>query len=651
MSLANWNKNNILKFSIDHTKIDKDLTDFPILLNLSTESGQNDYDCSDIFNGLEGPGYGIDDYTKLVIHSDTTDNSTNFIDDSFNEHSIIHYGNTKHSTTESKFGKTSIYFDGDGDYLQIQDDGDFTFGTEDFTIDFWFNIAAGSRYHVLYDTGNLASDGIGMYLSSDANPIMYIYGKNLSSTTTFIINNWYHVALVKEANIFYLFINGILEDSTSNTTNFGSYTVELGVRGSGTTPFLGYLDEIRISKGIARWTSNFTPPNEVYCRTKAENKKIAIVYPSVQEHYVTVISGTQLITYIHGEQEQLFCEIENWDQANKSAQLWVKVPRVLAEQPTDLFLYYDKEQEDNTNYIGDTSSAAAQNVWDDNFVAVYHMAQDPSIGGACILESTSNSKHGTPYGSMTSSNLVNGVLGKALDFDGSDDYIDCGNNPTLNNYTFEALIKHKSPTTAYGGILTNEGEGLIIEDTYNSASLVNNNTSLVGTSPINTQNYIYIVSTYDTNNNYLYEDGISVGTNLNDSGWGLTGLKINYGYEGKCGNLIGCEYRISQTVRSDIWIKTTNNTLRDNLTTIQKADIYNITGYVKELGQPVQRLVCLYDRTSGELIDKIMSLSTGYYTLKTTSSGLHNLVCYDAKAAPDFDDLLISKVTPSEIIK
>jgi hypothetical protein len=52
MSLTTWNKDNILKFSIDHTKIDKDLVDFPVLLNLSTDSGKNNYDCSDIFDEL-----------------------------------------------------------------------------------------------------------------------------------------------------------------------------------------------------------------------------------------------------------------------------------------------------------------------------------------------------------------------------------------------------------------------------------------------------------------------------------------------------------------------------------------------------------------------------------------------------------------------
>lgn len=76
-------------------------------------------------------------------------------------------------------------------------------------------------------------------------------------------------------------------------------------------------------------------------------------------------------------------------------------------------------------YIGLTGSAPAKAVWDDQYRAVYHMAQDPSVGGACVLDSTAFANHGTPMGGM----VDNG--GRGITFDGTTDYILCGDDPSL----------------------------------------------------------------------------------------------------------------------------------------------------------------------------------------------------------------------------
>ena len=56
-NINNWNKNNILKFSIDHTSLEEDLFDFPVLLNITESSGKNNYDCSDFFDEWEYPDF------------------------------------------------------------------------------------------------------------------------------------------------------------------------------------------------------------------------------------------------------------------------------------------------------------------------------------------------------------------------------------------------------------------------------------------------------------------------------------------------------------------------------------------------------------------------------------------------------------------
>jgi hypothetical protein len=80
---------------------------------------------------------GIDQFTTLMIHSNTYNGDTSFVDASPSAHPISVYGNTHNSTLQAKFGNSSIYFDGSGDYLNIANHNDWNFGDQDFTIDFW----------------------------------------------------------------------------------------------------------------------------------------------------------------------------------------------------------------------------------------------------------------------------------------------------------------------------------------------------------------------------------------------------------------------------------------------------------------------------------------------------------------------------------
>ncbi|MCK4830917.1 DUF2341 domain-containing protein, partial [bacterium] len=160
----------------------------------------------------------------------------------------------------------------------------------------------------------------------------------------------------------------------------------------------------------------------------ANRKKIAI----------TTLNGTT----------QCYVEIERWDDANEKAELWVKVPSISSVANTVLYLYYDSAQADNTTYVGDTTDTPAQTVWDSDFEAVYHMAQDPNGDVAdAIKDSTSNANHGTPNGSMTTADLVDGKVGKAIDFDGSSDYLNLGDLSQIegsDELTLEGIVRAAS---------------------------------------------------------------------------------------------------------------------------------------------------------------------------------------------------------------
>jgi hypothetical protein len=132
---------------------------------------------------------------------------------------------------------------------------------------------------------------------------------------------------------------------------------------------------------------------------------------------------------------QLYVEIEQWEiDMDEEAWLHVKVPSISSSSDTTLYLYYDSAQADNTTYVGDSTDAVVNNVWDSDFVAVWHMAQDPDGDGAdAIKDSTSNLIHLTPNGSMTTSDLVAGKAGRAIDFDGTGDDLETdGNESDLN---------------------------------------------------------------------------------------------------------------------------------------------------------------------------------------------------------------------------
>jgi hypothetical protein len=166
-------------------------------------------------------------------------------------------------------------------------------------------------------------------------------------------------------------------------------------------------------------------------------------------------SNSKRISVVASDQSQCYVEVENWDESTNNAWLWVKIPTLSSGVDSDLYLYYDNLHPDNSAYVGTVGETSAQNVWDNNFVGVWHMSQDPTGGAGCIKDSTSNNNHGTPAGSMTSGDLVDGKIGKALDFDGNNDYVDLLNQsqiiPENADFTIESTVELSAGLFIGGG--------------------------------------------------------------------------------------------------------------------------------------------------------------------------------------------------------
>jgi hypothetical protein len=175
-------------------------------------------------------------------------------------------GNAQLSTSVKKYGSSSMYFDGTGDYLTIPTNFGFVFGQGDFTIECWFYIVSGSA-GALFDTRSGAT-GVTPLLFFSSSTLRYYMngGDRITSGTTLSAATWYHVALVRNSGSSKMYLNGAQTGSTYADTNDFTLTntINIGRGNDGNNVFNGYIDDLRITKGYARYTANFTAPTSAF---------------------------------------------------------------------------------------------------------------------------------------------------------------------------------------------------------------------------------------------------------------------------------------------------------------------------------------------------------------------------------------------------
>ncbi len=249
--------------------------------------------------GLPSSEYTSDSYTKLLLHMNGVDGSTTFTDDGNTGHTVTANGNAQIDTAQKKFGTGAGLFDGTGDYLSIPDSADWNFGTGDFTIDWWmkFNVLSGNGYKggieqyvdsnnffqvsTYYYNGKLYLNQF--YCKSGGTTIFYYYstlasGEGITGT---IGIDWNHYTVVRNGGNVHVFINGVEQSMTEGTTISGKtfpdisapFTIGLDTN-NGYTFLDGWIDEFRISKGIARWVTDFdVATKDLQCYSEATIKQ------------------------------------------------------------------------------------------------------------------------------------------------------------------------------------------------------------------------------------------------------------------------------------------------------------------------------------------------------------------------------------------
>jgi hypothetical protein len=211
----------------------------------------------------------------LLLHCDGTNGSTTFTDSSNSAHTVTASGDAQITTTNPKFGTGAMLFDGTGDYATVASSDDFTFGTGDFTFEAWIRFPTGiftgqaATYgRTLFDCRPGAVSGPYMAGGLQANRLLgFSIGVSVAlySTTVLDYDTYYHVAITRSGTTARLFVDGIIEDTETSSLDITQTGIVLAYNQFlSTIGWMGSIDELRITKGVARYTSDFTPPTDAF---------------------------------------------------------------------------------------------------------------------------------------------------------------------------------------------------------------------------------------------------------------------------------------------------------------------------------------------------------------------------------------------------
>jgi CSLREA domain-containing protein len=255
-------------------------------------------------------------------------------------------------------------------------------------------------------------------------------------------------------------------------------------------------------------------------------------------------------------------EIEKYNETTGELVAWVKVPTVSSSADTVFYMYY-----------GNASATNQQDptgVWSNGYAGVWHLKEDPSGTAPQMNDSTSNTIHGTSVGSMTSGNQIGGKIAGALDFDGSDDYLQSSDYDILSTITVSAWVNWDAISANNEGIVSkrtsdeNNGNWAL---RFNSGLYewmvwdgIDSSDKLYSLSAPTAGQWEYVVLTFDdpSNTAKIYIDGgldnstTSMTKNLADTPEIIKIAQHGQGSTTLNGKLD--EVRLSSAVRSADWI-------------------------------------------------------------------------------------------------
>jgi hypothetical protein len=216
----------------------------------------------------------FDDVT-LLLPCNGVDGSTTFVDFSTVAHAVTAAAQAQVDAAQSQWGGASCLLDGTNDALIAGVAGDFDClhdGT-DFTAELWVRFDTTSASQCLFDTGGAQTATRGALLWSNASSNLQMlvangvpggYALSIIGSTVVAADEWHHIAVVCNSNTVTVYLNGAVEASgslSSPSASSSSYALNIGRRAfDGGQGFSGWVDDVRITDGVARYTSSFTRP-------------------------------------------------------------------------------------------------------------------------------------------------------------------------------------------------------------------------------------------------------------------------------------------------------------------------------------------------------------------------------------------------------
>ena len=210
------------------------------------------------------------------------DTTTSGLDASNKNLSLTYSTGDELSTTQKKFGATSLYV---ADNVIVSSSDGFDMGTGDFTMEAWFYFTTFATSFALFDqwdSSGSTRNQLWHSTSTDGKLAWYYAGtSNFASANPAVSTGaWTHIALVRHSGTLKMYINGTAESNTaSHSGQFGrSHTMYFGDQhGGGAGAPQYYMDDLRITKGLARYTANFTAPTTAHLTSAGDSLKNIIV--------------------------------------------------------------------------------------------------------------------------------------------------------------------------------------------------------------------------------------------------------------------------------------------------------------------------------------------------------------------------------------
>jgi hypothetical protein len=205
---------------------------------------------------------------SLLLHGDGTNGSTTIVDSSPTPKTVTAVGNAQISTAQSKFGGSSLYMpQSDADIFNFTNIGNSLVFPGDYTIEAWIYLPnlASVLDSSLYVISNTAINAYHAFNINNLSFNIYLNFATPSLTAAHDLSpaTWHHVALCRGGSTVRVFTDGVQKGSLTSLTTHGFAAGSFGIcriGGGATNAGTGYIDDFRITKGIARYTSNFTPP-------------------------------------------------------------------------------------------------------------------------------------------------------------------------------------------------------------------------------------------------------------------------------------------------------------------------------------------------------------------------------------------------------